>query len=97
MPREKKSFADGILDSNCDAESDTLGLLQTEHSGINFNPFVNASHTDAERHYFGKDHFTSGRMLGLTARWICESCRNLCSVLYWPHGRAILADWHSGL
>ncbi len=21
-----------------------------------FNPFVNASHTDAERHYFGKDH-----------------------------------------
>lgn len=41
--------------------------------------------------------FTSGRMLGLTARWICESCRNLCSVLYWPHGRAILADWHSGL
>lgn len=76
---------------------EVFGLLQTEHSGINFNPFVNASHTDAERHYFGKDQFTSGRMLGLTARWICESCRNLCSVLYWPHGRAILADWHSGL
>ena len=28
----------------------TLGFLQTEYSGIGFNPFVNASHTDAERH-----------------------------------------------
>ena len=39
----------------------TLGLLQTEHSGIGFNPFVNASHTDAERHYFGTDHLGSVR------------------------------------
>lgn len=32
------------------AGGEVLGLLQTEHSGINFNPFVGASHTDAERH-----------------------------------------------
>ena len=38
------------------AGGEVLGLLQTKHSGIGFNPFVNASHTDAERHYFGKDH-----------------------------------------
>ena len=25
-------------------------------SGLSFTPFVSASHTDAERHYFGKDH-----------------------------------------
>ena len=31
-------------------DGEVLGLLQTEHSGIGFNPFVNASHTDAERH-----------------------------------------------
>ena len=97
MLHKKIDFAGDAFDGSYDAGGEVLGLLQTEHSGINFNPFVNASHTDAERHYFGKDHFTSGRMLGLTARWICESCRNLCSVLYWPHGRAILADWHSGL
>jgi|GEM_PF-3836861 len=45
----------------------TLGLLQTEHSGIGFNPFVNASHTDAERHYFGKDHLGSVR--AVTNQW----------------------------
>ena len=46
---------------------EVLGLLQTEHSGIGFNPFVNASHTDAERHYFGKDHLGSVR--AVTNRW----------------------------
>ncbi len=46
---------------------EVFGLLQTEHSGINFNPFVNASHTDAERHYFGKDHLGSVR--AVTNQW----------------------------
>jgi len=46
---------------------DVLGLLQTEHSGIGFNPFVNASHTDAERHYFGKGHLGSVR--AVTNQW----------------------------
>ena len=46
---------------------DVLGLLQTEHSGIDFNPFVNASHTDAERHYFGKDHL--GSIRAVTNQW----------------------------
>ena len=45
----------------------TLCRLQTEHSGIGFNPFVNASHTDAERHYFGKDHLGSVR--AVTNQW----------------------------
>ena len=49
------------------AGGEVLGLLQTEHSGINFNPFVNASHTDAERHYFGKDHLGSVR--AVTNQW----------------------------
>ena len=35
--------------------------------GIGFNPFVNASHTDAERHYFGKDHLGSVR--AVTNQW----------------------------
>ena len=46
---------------------EVFGLLQTEHSGIGFNPFVNASHTDAERHYFGKDHLGSVR--AVTNQW----------------------------
>lgn len=46
---------------------DVFGLLQTEHSGIGFTPFVNASHTDAERHYFGKDHLGSVR--AVTNQW----------------------------
>ena len=46
---------------------DVFGLLQTEHSGIGFNPFVNASHTDAERHYFGKDHL--GSIRAVTNQW----------------------------
>ena len=46
---------------------EVLGLLQTEHSGIGFNPFVNASHTDAERHYFGKDHL--GSIRAVTNQW----------------------------
>ncbi len=49
------------------AGGEVLGLLQTEHSGINFNPFVNASHTDAERHYLGKDHLGSVR--AVTNQW----------------------------
>ena len=49
------------------AGGEVLGLLQTEHSGIGFNPFVNASHTDAERHYFGKDHLGSVR--AVTNQW----------------------------
>ena len=55
--------------SNCfyNVESETLGLLQTEHSGIGFNPFVNESHADAERHYFGKDHLGSVR--AVTNQW----------------------------
>ena len=43
------------------AGGEVLGLLQTEHSGISFNPFVSAGHTDAERHYYGKDHLGSVR------------------------------------
>lgn len=49
------------------AGGEVLGLLQTEHSGIGYNPFVNASHTDAERHYFGKDHLRSIR--AVTNQW----------------------------
>ena len=45
-----------VLNYKFFAGGDVLGLLQTEHSGIGFNLFVNASHTDAERHCFGKDH-----------------------------------------
>jgi|GEM_PF-3205750 len=49
------------------ADGEVLGLLQTEHSGIGFNPFVNTSHTDAERHYFGKDHL--GSIRAVTNQW----------------------------
>ena len=49
------------------AGGEVLGLLRTEHSGINFNPFVSAGHKDAERHYFGKDHLGSVR--AVTNQW----------------------------
>lgn len=51
MSRGKINPADVALTLPLTAGGETLGLLQTEHSGIGFNPFVNASHTDAERHY----------------------------------------------
>ena len=55
------------MKEGCGAGGEVLGLLQTEHSGIGFNPFVNASHTDAERHYFGKDHL--GSIRAVTNQW----------------------------
>ena len=67
MPRKSISLTDDILNYSYDAGGEVLGLLQTEHSGIGFNPFVNASHTDAERHYFGKDHL--GSIRAVTNQW----------------------------
>ena len=56
MPRKKIDINNSSSGYSYNVRTKTIGLLQTEHSGINFNPFVNVSHTDAERHYFGKDH-----------------------------------------
>ena len=69
MPHKRNGMkqVNEVLDYSCGASGDVLGLLQTEHSGIGFNPFVNASHTDAERHYFGKDHLGSVR--AVTNQW----------------------------
>ena len=49
MMSHKRTDITNIV-SNCfyNVESETLGLLQTEHSGIGFNPFVNESHVQCK-------------------------------------------------
>ena len=56
-----------MAENSGSSSSNTSGSGSSSNSGIGFNPFVNASHTDAERHYFGKDHLGSVR--AVTNQW----------------------------